>query len=106
MGWRYGHGIGPKVTYEQHRRQAALAYDVMGRQPDPPGAEDHEEAKKHPYPPRDTKVPSFARKDNKHGLGYTSGLGLTDLVSDGTDGRKADQASKGPNISGKWCIRL
>lgn len=100
MGWRVGHGIGPKVTYEQRRRQVVLAHDITSDQKELPTTEDHDEAKKHLYPPRDTKVPSFARKDDKHGLGYTSGMGLTELVSaDATS--KSEKAAKGPNISGK-----
>ena len=99
MGWRMGHGIGPRVTYEQRKRQNALAHDTAGDNFQPPSGEDHEEAKRHLYPPRDTKVPSFSRKDDKHGLGYKAGLGLTDLVSAEATAGKAGKVVKGPNIS-------
>lgn len=55
--------------------------------------EEEEEANKHKYPRRDVPVPAFERKDNFHGLGYKSGLGLHESL-----GRSKAEAD-GPRIS-------
>ena len=99
MGWRPGHGIGPKVTYEQRKRQDTLFHGPVGSEGTLPELEDHEEAKKHLYPARDTKVPIYKRKDDKHGLGFEAGPGLSQLVA--ADAAKGRSPSKqGPSISG------
>ena len=95
MGWRLGHGIGPKVTYEQHRRQLAQSSSKTTFED---ATEDDDETKKHMYPSIDTKVPVYSRKDNSHGRGYQPGMGLTDMVS----GKKDQSGSSGPNLSGKY----
>lgn len=101
MGWRIGHGIGPKITYEQRKRRDALWHTPVG-----PGeskeTEDHEEAKKHLYPPRDTKVPVFKRKDNRHGLGYDPGTGLSDIIAAESAAKGGNKPNRGPNISGLY----
>ncbi|TDL23705.1 hypothetical protein BD410DRAFT_746466 [Rickenella mellea] len=95
MGWRIGNGIGPKVTWEQRKRQDALSSSAPSADDEVPESHD-EEAAKHMYPPRDSKVPSFSRKDNPHGLGYVPGMGLTDLVA----GKSKDGGNTtGPNLS-------
>lgn len=53
MGWRDGQGIGPRV-----RRKARF---------DPDEAGDQEE---HLFAPDDTRIASFARKDDRKGLGF------------------------------------
>ncbi|KAL5492333.1 hypothetical protein ACEPAI_3780 [Sanghuangporus weigelae] len=99
MGWRIGHGIGPKVTYEQRKRQDALFHGLTGSEGALPEPEDHEEATKHLYPPRDTKVPVFKRKDDKHGLGYESGPGLSQLVATEISAKDRSTSGQGPKIS-------
>ena len=94
MGWRLGHGIGPRVTYAKRRQQDQLFSTSVA--PDAEKDDDHEEAKKHLYPPRDTKVIIAKPKDNSFGLGYHPGLGLRDLNEPSGNG----PSSKGPNISG------
>lgn len=93
MGWRPGHGIGPKLTYEQRRKQDIRASAPLGTSDDL-APDDHDEAKKHSYPQRDTKVPVFRKKEDSHGLGYVPGLSLNDTLA-------VESGSKsGPNISG------
>lgn len=87
MGWRPGHGIGPRVSYERRRQQDKEA-DVLSNLP-----EDDEEAKKHTYLPRDIPVISVKRKTNSHGLGYDPGMGLNESL-----GIKKTQS--GPQLSG------
>lgn len=58
--------------------------------------DDDEEAKKHMYPPRDTRVHNFRRKDDSFGLGYVAGKGLAELVRDDP----GIKGNLGPNISG------
>jgi G patch domain-containing protein 1 len=65
--------------------------------PDPESGEpDDDEAAKHLYAPRDTKVLVFKARDNSHGLGYTPGMGLSEIV----DGSAKE--SSGPVISGEF----
>ena len=103
MGWRVGHGIGPKVTYEQRKRQDALASDPSGSAGDLVEVDDDEEAKKHLYPRRDTKLPNFTKKDDSHGLGFVPGMKLMDLVSGETSGKGGSKSSN-PNISGMFYL--
>lgn len=85
MGWKPGQGIGPRLTYDQLKRRNEMDGTPM------PAVED-EEARRHTYAPRDTKVPVVQRKDDFHGLGYTSMPGLRSRSS------QAEHA--GPKISG------
>ncbi|KLO19292.1 hypothetical protein SCHPADRAFT_898867 [Schizopora paradoxa] len=89
MGWRLGHGIGPRITYEQRKAQDTMYGDTSS------SLDDDEEAKKHMYPPRDTRVHNFKRKDDSFGLGYVPSKGLTELVRDSS----GDKRDSGPNIS-------
>ena len=61
--------------YEQRRKQDLRASAPLGPSEDSQEQlrtdDDHEEAKKHMYPRRDTKVPVFKRKEDAHGLAYT-----------------------------------
>ncbi|THH12066.1 hypothetical protein EW145_g253 [Phellinidium pouzarii] len=93
MGWRLGHGIGPKVTYEQRKRQLALLQGASALRDNQEDAGDHEEAKKHLYPALDTKVPSFRKKDNRHGLGYAPGKGLMEIESAESSDKAGQEAS-------------
>lgn len=88
MGWKPGQGIGPRLTYEQLRKRSEL--DGM-----PLPAVDSEEAKKHTYAPRDTRLPDIKRKDDFYGLGYIPAAGLR-------DSRKKE--SNGPKISGTFAM--
>jgi G patch domain-containing protein 1 len=99
MGWRPGHGIGPKVTFEQRKRQEQLSFvapSLLRGQTISTLDDTDEEAKKHMYPPLNTVVPVLKRKENSHGLGFIPGKGLNEIVASGLDGG----AKKGPNISG------
>lgn len=76
MGWRPGQGVGPRVTYAQLRAQDGTIA------PAELDAED-DEASKHLYAPRDTLLPSFARRTNAHGLGYAAGAKLNEIEAAG-----------------------
>ena len=89
MGWRIGQGVGPRLTYEQRRKQD-LAQGVAVTED-----EEDEEAKKHMYPRRDTPLLLIPKKENTHGLGYKPGVGLMESL-----GAKAAGVAKGPNIAG------
>ncbi|KAJ7708879.1 hypothetical protein B0H17DRAFT_1031153 [Mycena rosella] len=81
MGWRIGQGIGPRVTLRQRMlqdMQASSGRRVLGADVVIP--DDHEEADKHTYAPRDTPILVVERKDNSHGLGYHPGMGLNESV--------------------------
>ena len=103
MGWRPGHGVGPKVTYEQRKRQEQLSFVAPSQSKASVLAldENDDEAKKHMYPPINTVVPVFKRKENSFGLGYIPGKGLSEIVAGSADGTK-----KGPNISGEYTLLL
>lgn len=93
MGWRLGQGIGPRISYEQRKKQDYEAGFVKT------GDEDDEEAKKHMYPRRDTPLLLVSRKDNSHGLGYTPGFSLNDSLGGRNGGEQ-----KGPHISGIFLV--
>jgi len=99
MGWRYGQGIGPRLTWQQKRLQDAQAKSARILTLDDlklgPNDED-EEAQKYTYPRMDTPLTIVPRKDNAHGLGYTTGLSLNDSLGNGRDSQPS-----GPRISGK-----
>ena len=99
MGWRLGHGIGPKLTYEQRKRENTLSHTPTRSIHDVPEVDDHEEAKKHLYPRRDTKPLIYKKKDNVHGIGYTPGMGLNEMIAT-ESGALSNKKSLGPNISG------
>ncbi|EJD48090.1 DUF1604-domain-containing protein [Auricularia subglabra TFB-10046 SS5] len=94
MGWRPGQGVGPRVTWKQLKHQDAqsstLSSADVASTAAPP--EEHEEASKHTYAPRDTKLPVFTRKTNNHGIGYSPGATLHESLA-------TAKASTGPNIS-------
>ncbi|EIW75240.1 hypothetical protein CONPUDRAFT_147355 [Coniophora puteana RWD-64-598 SS2] len=92
MGWRPGHGIGPRLTWRQREF-------LSGRDPDAPGADAdvEEEAKKHLYPRRDTPIIALGRKENSHGLGYSPGATLMQSLA-AADGKAAQRESS--NIAG------
>ncbi|GJJ11187.1 hypothetical protein Clacol_005419 [Clathrus columnatus] len=96
MGWKAGQGIGPRITYQQLRAQEG--------NPIQPNEPIDEEATKHLYAPRDTRVAFIPKKDNSFGLGYAPGDGLTNLVHGGAgSGARGSGAGinveSGPNIS-------
>ncbi|KAJ7493214.1 hypothetical protein B0H11DRAFT_952568 [Mycena galericulata] len=94
MGWRFGQGIGPRVTLRQRKlqdMQAQLGRRVHGADVVIP--EDDDEADKHTYAPRDTPILTVDRKDNSHGLGYHPGMGLNESVG----GRSS--AASGPKLA-------
>ena len=98
MGWKPGQGIGPRISYRMRRLQdMQAATGKMLRLADIVITEEEEEANKHKYPRRDVPVPVFEKKDNFHGLGYKSGLGLHESL-----GRSKAEAD-GPRISCMFC---
>lgn len=81
MGWREGQGVGPRVSYEQRKRQAA----EIGIRLDGEDADDADgEAAKHYYAPLDRPLTlikgSSISKDKGWGLGYRSGMGLKETL--------------------------
>jgi G patch domain-containing protein 1 len=79
MGWRPGQGIGPRVTYDQLRKQDLQSSDL------PVSAKSNEldeddEARKHTFAPRDTKVIVYRPKENQFGLGYVPGAKLSEAI--------------------------
>ena len=98
MGWRYGHGIGPRLTWRQKRLQDAQAKSSRILTLDDlklDSNEEDEEAQKHTYPRADTPLSVVPRKDNTHGLGYTAGLSLNDALD-----THHGSGPPGPRISG------
>ena len=94
LGWRVGQGVGPRVTYEQLRKQD-LASSTLPASSVPGSNDDDEEAKRHLYAPRDTKLANLQPKRNSFGLGYVPGAKLGEIVDGGT---RHDQP--GSRISG------
>lgn len=97
MGWKMGQGIGPRVSLRQRRLQdlqATTGHLVSIK--DVEITDNDAEANKHTYAPRDTAVLNVARKDNSHGIGYRTGMGLNESL-----GRDAGLPGAGPKISGK-----
>lgn len=97
MGWRHGHGIGPRLTWRQKRLQEAQAKSsrILTLDDLNLDSNEDEEAQKHTYPRTDTPLTVVPRKDNTHGLGYTSGLSLNDALN-----AHHDSNLPGPRISG------
>ncbi|TFK21789.1 DUF1604-domain-containing protein [Coprinopsis marcescibilis] len=97
MGWRSGQGIGPRVSLKERKRQDDEAFDPYTGFKYAGQAlsvdEDDEEASKHTYPRRDIPVLHVARKDNRHGLGYTTGMKLNDSLG------RTGETKSGPSIS-------
>ncbi|GAA5981028.1 hypothetical protein JCM10908_003955 [Rhodotorula pacifica] len=82
MGWREGQGVGPRVSYQQRKRQAA---EIGIRLGDEDGDEEVDgEATKHYYAPLDRPLTlvkgSSASKDKGWGLGYQPGMGLKETL--------------------------
>ena len=102
MGWRLGQGIGPRLTYAQRKAQDAGFLDPTK---EIESDEADEEAKKHLYPRRDTPVLIASRKDNFHGLGYSTGMGLNESVGYGA-GKGVERGATGPNISGTLLLSV
>jgi len=73
LGWRPGQGIGPRVTLRKLKiQEGKLGKARVGIDDD----EEVEEAGKHTYAPRDTRLLVFEAKDDKEGLGYQKGMGM------------------------------
>lgn len=92
MGWRPGQGVGPRVSYDQLRKQDLQSSDL------PVSAKTQEmdqddEAQKHTFAPRDTKVIIFRPKENHSGLGYVPGASLSEANS--------HREASGPSLSGQ-----
>lgn len=74
LGWRAGQGIGPRVTLRKLRiQEGKLGRQRVGLDV---GDDDTDEASKHTYAPRDTKLLVYESKDDKHGLGFAKGQGM------------------------------
>ncbi len=83
MGWKPGQGIGPKITYNQLKLQDAQTKSQSGYLASITGVagEEDEEAKKHMYPRRDTKLVAYERKEDSFGVGYIPGARLENFDS-------------------------
>lgn len=105
MGWRFGQGIGPRVTLKERKQQDEEAFDPYTGLKHPGQslsvAVDDEEASKHTYPRRDIPVLHVPRKTNRHGLGYQSAISLNDSLGRTGEGGKSVQ-----QISGKCPFKL
>jgi G patch domain-containing protein 1 len=106
MGWRFGQGIGPRVSLKERKQQDEEAFDPYTGLKHPgmslSVAVDDEEASKHTYPRRDIPVLHVPRKTNRHGLGYKSAISLNDSL-----GRTTGEGGKpGQEISGKCSCRF
>ncbi|BGP21255.1 G-patch and DUF1604 domain containing protein [Rhodotorula toruloides] len=75
MGWRDGQGVGPRVTYQQRKRQAAEIGVKLDEEDDADG-----EAEKHLYAPLDRPLTLIkgmsVSLDKGWGLGYQPGMNL------------------------------
>lgn len=78
MGWREGQGIGPKV-----RRKARLDEGEDGEAADGQGI--------HLFAPENSQMISFARKNDRNGIGYEGEGQLADISSNGAVKDAADQ---------------
>ncbi|KAF8324347.1 uncharacterized protein EI90DRAFT_3146926 [Cantharellus anzutake] len=94
LGWRVGQGVGPRVTYEQLRKQDLASSTLLTSSVLEHNEED-EEARKHLYAPRDTKLTNLQPKGNLFGIGYLPGTSLSDMV-----GAAAESNQSRPRISG------
>ncbi|KAF8892162.1 hypothetical protein BD779DRAFT_95881 [Infundibulicybe gibba] len=94
MGWRVGQGIGPRVTLRQRKLQDLRAAHMGHNYGEIGINEEDEEANKHTFAPRDTPLLIAGRKDNTHGLGYITGMGLNESL-----GVKGAAQSTGPQIA-------
>ena len=99
MGWRPGQGIGPRLTWKQKKLQEVqakstriLTLDDLKLDPD----EEDEEAQKHTYPRLDTPLTVVPRKDNAHGIGYSTGLSLSDALGNDREPKPSE-----PQISSR-----
>jgi G patch domain-containing protein 1 len=90
MGWRPGQGVGPRVTYDQLRKQ-----DLQSSEPPVSSGtsemDEDDEARMHTFAPRDTRVTVFRPKENHFGLGYMPGATLSEAINHGE--------TTGPKIS-------
>jgi G patch domain-containing protein 1 len=96
MGWRLGQGVGPRVTYDQLRKQDLLSSSVPALASSNEMGED-DEAKKHSYAPRDSVVTVFRPKENSFGLGYVPGAALLEMLH----GQSSEGRPGSPKISGE-----
>ena len=82
MGWRPGQGVGPRVTCDQLRKQDMQSSElpVSARTNE---MDEDDEARKHTFAPRDTKVIVFRPKENHFGLGYAPGATLSETANHG-----------------------
>lgn len=75
LGWRPGQGLGPRVTLRKLKiQEGKLGKARVGIEED-----DVEEAGKHTYAPRDTRLLVFDPKEDKEGLGFQKGAGMGSL---------------------------
>lgn len=96
MGWKPGQGVGPKISYRQLKQQEAQLRSISGRPSQATDDVEDEEASKHMYPPRDTPLILYQRKENTFGVGYTPGARLEDTSA------KSDRVGSGPRLSGQY----
>lgn len=77
LGWRPGQGIGPRVTLRKLKiQEGKLGKARLGMDD---SEHDDAEAGKHTFAPRDVKLLVYESKEDKQGLGFEKGKGMSRL---------------------------
>lgn len=77
LGWRPGQGIGPRVTLRKLKiQEGKLGKARLGMDD---SEHDGAEAGKHTFAPRDVKLLVYESKEDKQGLGFEKGKGMSRL---------------------------
>jgi G patch domain-containing protein 1 len=101
MGWRLGQGVGPRVSAAKLKQQDAQLSALPSEVVPLPEIDVSDEAVKHTFAPRDSKIPIYSTKDNFFGLEYSSGVRLH------SDERgRVNTTNEGPNISGMFTLAI
>ncbi|KAN0061433.1 hypothetical protein ACQY0O_006280 [Thecaphora frezii] len=97
MGWKEGHGLGPRVTYSKRKRLlqlqnigTAAALDSAAANED----ENDDEKDRHLFPPPNTKLMHLENKSDSKGLGWKHSSSLDELLVQARASRRdAEQGS-------------
>lgn len=80
QGWRPGQGIGPRVTLRKLKwQESRMAQAGPSGRTEEEMDMDNDAAAKHTFAPRDTKLLAYQAKDDREGLGYQRGMGMSRL---------------------------
>lgn len=114
MGWKPGHGIGPLVSHARREQLAALAQDMhagpsghtASKASQTRGTNEHDEAKRHLYPPPDTPMLPVSSNRERRGLGASpsGGRSLDRLLSEyhAKDARLEAEAATDAGTGAVW----